>query len=30
VQLTRDAPTGSVSIAGFGVIQLSLADLLDG
>jgi hypothetical protein len=30
VQLTRDAPTGSVSIAGFGVIQLSLGDLLDG
>lgn len=30
VRLTRDAPTGSVTIAGFGVVQLSLGDLLDG
>lgn len=30
VRLTRGAPTGSVAIAGFGVVQLSLGDLLDG
>lgn len=30
VGLTRDAPTGSAAIAAFGVVQLSLGDLLDG
>jgi len=29
VHLTRDAPAGSASIADFGILRLSLGDLLD-